>query len=192
MTNPRVYRRLQVEIDNYVKNTKLPHDQVISSKNAETLPYLQAVIREGLRIWPPVTGLLPKKVPPKGDTINGVFVPGGTEIGYCAWGVHRNPAVFGADADLFRPERWLEADGAKLANMKKTIELIFGYGKYQCLGQNIAWMELNKIFFELMRNFEWNIVDPTKPWESGNVGLWLQHDLWVRISERENDGISNE
>ncbi|CAG8982895.1 hypothetical protein HYALB_00002912 [Hymenoscyphus albidus] len=177
MTNPRVYKRLQSDIDNFVKETNLPKDQIISNKSSETLPYLQAVIREGLRIWPPVTGLFPKVTPPKGDTINVIFIPGGTQIGYCAWGVHRNPDVFGEDADAFRPERWLESDGEKLANMKKTIELIFGYGKYQCLGRNISWMELNKIFFELLRRFEWCIVDPTKPWVSGNVGLWLQHDM---------------
>jgi cytochrome P450 len=185
MTNPRVYRRLQTEIDNYLATSNLPRSQIIPTKKAESLPYLQAVIKEGLRIWPPVTGILPKITPPEGDTINGIFVPGGTEIGYCAWGIHRNTAIFGSDAELFRPERWLEATGEKLANMEKTVDLVFGHGKYQCLGQNIAWMELNKMFFELVRNFEWSVVDPTKPWKSGNVGLWLQRDLWVRVSERD-------
>jgi cytochrome P450 len=185
MTNPRVYVRLQTEVDNYLKTSNLPRDQIIPSKDAETLPYLQAVIREGLRIWPPVTGMLPKKTPPEGDTINGIFIPGGTDIGYCAWGVHRNRDVFGSDSELFRPERWLEAKGEKLAVMERTIDLVFGHGKYQCLGQNIAWMELNKMFFGLIRHFEWSIIDPTNPWKSGNVGLWLQKDLWVRVSERE-------
>jgi len=185
MTNARVYRRLQTEVDNYVKTSQLPQNQIVPSKNAETLPYLKAVIKEGLRIWPPATGLVPKKTPPEGDTINGIFVPGGTDIGYCAWGIHRSRDVFGSDADWFRPERWLEAKGEKLAAMERTIDLMFGHGKYQCLGQNIAWMELNKMFFELIRNFEWSIMDPTNPWKSGNVALWLQKDLWVRVSERE-------
>jgi len=185
MTNPRVYKRLQTEIDNYLKTSSLPRNQIISSKNAETITYLQAVIREGLHMWPPATGLAPKKTPPQGDTINGVFIPGGTDIGQCAWGLQRNRGVFGNDSELFRPERWLEAKGEKLATIEKTTNLVFEHGKYQCLGQNIAWMELNKIFFELMRNFEWGIIDPTNPWKSGNVGLWLQKDLWVRVSERE-------
>lgn len=185
MTNPRVYGRLQAEVDSNVKNFDLSPNQVIRSKAAETLPYLQAVIREGLRIWSPVTGLVPKKTPPAGDTLNGIFVPGGTEIGTCVWGLLRNVDVFGKDSDLFRPERWLEAKGEKLATMERTVDMVFGHGKYQCLGQNIAWMELNKMFFELIRNFEWSIVDPTSPWKSGNVGLWILKDLWVRVSERE-------
>ena len=184
MTNPRVYNRLQAEIDDFVKRSNLPKTRIIPNSDAETLPYLQAVIKEGLRIWPPVTGLLPKKTPPEGDTINGIFIPGGTDIGCDAWGIHRNRDVFGPDAEIFRPERWLESKGKELATMEKTVELVFGYGKYQCLGQNVAWFELNKIFFELMRNFEWTLIDPTAPWKSGNVGLWLQKDLWVRVTER--------
>jgi cytochrome P450 len=52
--------------------------------------------------------------------------------------------------------------------MEKTVKLVFGYGKYQCLGQNIAWIELNKIFFELIRNFEWSVI--TRP-GLGAVGM---------------------
>jgi cytochrome P450 len=184
ITNPRVYGRLQAEVDEYIKSSNLTPKSIISSTEARALPYLQTVIKEGLRIWPPVTGLLPKRTPPEGDTLNGIFIPGGTDIGYCAWGVHRNKSVFGNDAELFRPERWLEAKGEKLAKMERTIDLIFGHGKYQCLGQNIAWMELNKIFFELVRGFEWCVVDPTEPWKSGNVGLWMQKEQWVRACER--------
>jgi cytochrome P450 len=187
MTNPRVYIRLQTEIDSYLKTSGLLRDQTIPSRTAETLPYLQAVIREGLRIWPPATGLISKTTPPSGDTLNGIFVPGGTDIGYNAWGVHRNRDVFGRDSELFRPERWLEATGEKLAAMERTIDLIFGHGKYQCLGKNVAWMELNKILFELIRQFEWSIIDPTSPWKSGNVGLWMQKDLWVRVTKREDE-----
>ncbi|KAH8749301.1 putative Pisatin demethylase [Hyaloscypha sp. PMI_1271] len=185
MTSPRVYHRLQTEIDNHVKTTNLPSTQIISYKTAEVLPYLQAVIREGMRIWVPAVGIIPKTTPPEGDTLNGIFVPGGTDIGCCFWGIARNTDVFGDDSEIFRPERWLEARGEKLAKMERTIDLLFGYGKDQCLGQTIAWMELNKVFFELVRNFEWSIVDPKRPWKSDCVALWLQKDLWVRVSERE-------
>jgi cytochrome P450 len=98
--------------------------------------------------------------------------------------VHRNKSVFGNNAEIFRPKRWLEAKGERLVKMERTIDLIFGHGKYQCLGQNIAWMELNKIFFELVRGFEWCVVDPTEPWKSGNIGLWMQKEQWVRVTEK--------
>jgi hypothetical protein len=50
MTNPRVYKRLQAEIDNYLKASNIPRNQIIRSKNSEALPYLHAIIRGGLRI----------------------------------------------------------------------------------------------------------------------------------------------
>lgn len=90
-----------------------------------------------------------KSVPPGGDTVNGIFIPEGTKIGYCAWGVFRNKDVWGEDSYAFRPERWLEAKGEKLREMESTMELVFGYGRWQCLGKNVAMIELNKVFIEV-------------------------------------------
>jgi cytochrome P450 len=63
--------------------------------------------------------------------------------------VHHNEDMYGADADMFRPERWLEASGTKLEAMKRLAELIFATGKYRCLGKTIAFLELNKVFAEV-------------------------------------------
>jgi cytochrome P450 len=111
------------------------------------------VIKEGLRIWPPVVGLMSKKVPPEGDTIDGKFVPGGVSIGYGGFGIFRNKRIWGEDADLFRPERWIvDADGgnrAKVKELEGVLEVIFNAGRFQCLGKNVALMELNKVFVEV-------------------------------------------
>ena len=100
-------------------------------------------------MWPPAAGLLSKKTPPEGDTINGVFVPGGIDIGQCAWGVQRSKQIYGVDSMVFRPERWLEASGESLEKMERTVGLVWGYGKYMCLGKNIAFLKLNKCIFEV-------------------------------------------
>jgi cytochrome P450 len=107
------------------------------------------VINEGSRMWPPATGLMSKVVPPEDDTIDGKFVPSGTEIGKNDRSIQRNKKVYGEDSAIFKPERWLEAQGKQLETMEKTVGLIFGYGKYQCLGENVALMELNKVLFEV-------------------------------------------
>jgi cytochrome P450 len=159
ISNPPVYRKLQAEIDEAVATGVVPHSpEIISNAALLKLPYVQAVVREGLRIHPPVTDILPKKVPPGGDTVvvdgKTVFFPGGTDISYCAWGVHRRKDIFGEDADEFRPERWIldeETDRHQLAEMRRTTEMIFGYGKYQCLGKPVAWMEITKVTFEVSR-----------------------------------------
>ena len=82
ITTPRVLWRLIAEIDEAVDNGSI--SSPIQDAEARTLPYLQACIKEGLRMFPPVTGRFPKEVPPEGDTFNGVYLPGGTEIGYYA------------------------------------------------------------------------------------------------------------
>jgi cytochrome P450 len=121
----------------------------ISWADAQALPYLQAVVREGLRMWPPVQGLGFKRVPPGGDVISGLFVPGGTEVGQGFFAIGRSVAVWGDDADIFRPERWLEADDERLRVMNAAVDTHFGAGKYSCLGKPIAMMELTKAVFEV-------------------------------------------
>lgn len=116
---------------------------------ARKLPYLQAVIKEGLRIFPPVTGFMSKEVPPGGDTIKGLYLPEKTTIGWSSFGLMRNEKVWGDDAKVFRPERWLEGSPEEIQRRELDVEMVFGYGKYQCLGKNIAYMELNKIFVQV-------------------------------------------
>lgn len=121
----------------------------ITDAEARELPYLQAIIKEGLRIWPPVVGLMSKEVPAGGDEINGLFIPGGTQIGYCAFGIFRDRKIWGEDADSFRPERFLDGSPEKIKYLEQTLQLVFASGKWQCLGQNVALIELNKVFVEV-------------------------------------------
>ena len=107
------------------------------------------MIHEGLRINPPFTGLVMKQVPPEGDTIDGVFVPGGTRIAHNTLAIQRNKDIFGDDVQVFRPDRWLQADAEGRAAMKQTTDLVFGYGRWACLGKPVAYMELNKIYVEV-------------------------------------------
>lgn len=145
LLSPRVHSKLQNEIDSYIKDSKIS-SPVIKDAEAREMPYLQACIKEGLRIWPPLTGLMTKQVPAAGDYFNGVFIPGNTQIGYSAWAVHHDTKTYGEDAEVFRPERWLEAKGAQLNLMERSQELVFGSGRYGCLGKSVAFVELNKVF----------------------------------------------
>jgi len=177
ITTPRVLLKLLTEISGATLSSP------ISDAEAKKLPYLQAVIKEGLRIWPPVIGLMAKKVPPEGDTINGMYVPGGTQIGYGGFSIFRNKKIWGEDADVFRPERWLEGD--KIKEQELNFEVIFNQGRYQCLGKNVALMELNKVFVELLRHFEFDLINPTNPWKCISMGIFSQSEMWFRATRRE-------
>ena len=148
LTIPRAYQRLQKEIDDAIAAAKI--SSPIKNSEGKDLVYLQAVIKEALRMNPPASGPFFKQVPPGGDVIHGIFVPAGTQIGSSAFSIHHSKTIFGEDADVFRPERWLEeTDQARLAKMTSTVDLVFHYGKYQCLGRPVALMEFNKIFVEV-------------------------------------------
>ena len=157
MTNPRVYVKLQSEIDDAVRDGFAPKsgEGLITAAQTKQLPYLQAVIREALRVWPPVANIFSRDVPQGGDTVivdgESVFLPGGVCIGYSAYGMHHSEKIYGKDAKAFRPERWLEADGDKLVEMIRTNDLTFGHGKFQCLGKPVAQIEIGKTIFEVSK-----------------------------------------
>ncbi|KAJ5689557.1 hypothetical protein N7462_003949 [Penicillium macrosclerotiorum] len=192
ITNPRVYIKLQREIDDAVRRGSAPRkdEGIITAAQAKGLPYLQAVISEGLRVWPPVANIFPRDIPTGGDTVvvNGesVYLPEGVCIGYSAYAMHHSEDIYGNDAKVFRPERWLEADPAKMAEMVRTNNLIFGHGKFQCLGKPVAQIELGKIVFELLRNFDLALISPTRPWVAQNyLGLFAVSDMWVQVTKRK-------
>ncbi|KAH9989602.1 putative benzoate 4-monooxygenase cytochrome P450 [Xylariaceae sp. FL0662B] len=146
ISNPRVSSQLVQEIDNAIVQGKI--SSPVRESEAKALPYLQAVIKEGLRRFSPITQLRERVVPPCGDSFDGKAIPGGTFVGINSWGIQLNP-VFGDDPEIFRPERWLTNDQEKLQQMNQVYELIFGWGTTRCLGIPIALMNLNKIFVEV-------------------------------------------
>ncbi|KAH8887924.1 cytochrome P450 [Thozetella sp. PMI_491] len=180
MTTPRVYSRLKAEIEKAVE-AKVSYP--IAHAQAQTLPYLQAVIWEGYRMKCPVNSGHYKVTPPEGGTINGLFVPGGTAIGHNTVALTRKESIFGADVDVFRPERFLECTKEKKLEMDRALDITFGGGRWMCAGKTIAAMELNKIFFELLRAFDFQLVNPTAPWKEEAYLVTSHKDMWVTISE---------
>lgn len=155
ISNPRVRQKLQQEIDEAVQSGDALSSStgIIRLDRAKKLRYLQAVIREGIRTWPPVVNPFSKDVPPGGDTVTvdgkPVFIPGGTCIAYSAGAMHHDKELYGDDAQSFRPERWFEKDPQKLAAMIRTNDLTFGHGRWHCLGKPVAMIELYKLTFEV-------------------------------------------
>ncbi|KAL2864022.1 cytochrome P450 [Aspergillus lucknowensis] len=198
MTNPRVYAKLQREIDDAVRSGHAERGGgLVTAAQAKQLPYLQAVIRESLRVWPSVTNIFPRDVPPGGDSVvvdgESVFLPGGVCIGYSAYAMHHSEKIYGSDAKAFRPERWIEeSDPEKLAAMIRTNDLVFGHGKFQCLGKPVAQIEIGKTVFELLRNFDLALLRPTRPWDARNyLGLFAISDMWVQVMERGPTGTED-
>jgi cytochrome P450 len=110
LASPSAYAKLRCEITAAVDlgNVSFP---VIKNTEAQSLPYLQACIQEGLRMFIPLPGLAGRISPyPDGATVNGIFIPPGTEVGIATYAVGHRRDIYGPDADTFRPERWIEND----------------------------------------------------------------------------------
>lgn len=111
------------------------------------LPYFVACIKEGLRLNPPATNLFARVVPAGGKVIDGHFIPEGTEITSHAYTVQRDVAMYGADAEAFKPQRWLESE--QRAFDLDAAQFTFGVGARICLGKDVAIMELYKLLPEV-------------------------------------------
>lgn len=117
------------------------------------LPYLHACLKEAMRMYGVLTFPMERKVPTGGVTICVTFFPEGTTVGCMPSAVHMNPAAFGEDAEVFRPERWLEVDEIELRRMEGSF-LGFSRGRKVCLGQHIAVVQMKKVIANLLMNFE--------------------------------------
>ncbi|KAK5652018.1 hypothetical protein OQA88_10921 [Cercophora sp. LCS_1] len=184
-SSPAVYNKLKAEIKAGIKAGKI--SKPITNAEAQKLPYLQAVIQEGMRIVPTTTTGFPKASPPGGDTICGMFVPEGVEVYPNNSAILTDPKLWGEDVNIFRPERWLECDDKQRVIMARTVDLIFGKGRWSCLGRQLAWIELNKIFVELLRNFDIQVANPGKPWNQYAYSSVLVEDFYIRFTEDKLD-----
>ncbi|KAK2685715.1 hypothetical protein QWA68_015444 [Fusarium oxysporum] len=101
-TNPRTLQCLRDELDICAKVDPLSFQQ------SQSMLYLQAVIKEALRLHPGGGTQLTRVVPKVGLVIEGQFFPEGTEVGVNAWVLYHKKSIFGVDASEFGPERWLE------------------------------------------------------------------------------------
>lgn len=146
ITRPGICSRLQAEIDDAAAAGTV--SSPITDAEARKLPYLQACIKEALRIWPPITGIMPR-ISDEDAVICGVHIPAGTNIAWSAHAVMRNIDIFGVDAEVYRPSRWIDADADQIRAMDNTVDLCFGQGKWGCLGRPIALLELNKMVPEV-------------------------------------------
>ena len=156
LKTPNVLSTLQAELD--AAHLSYPVSWYASR---DGLPYLDAVIKEALRFHPPGTLLLERIVPGAGlELSNGVTLPPGTVVGMNGWNIQRLPEVFGSDAAVFNPDRWLQAHDEDSAAFQERIhrmkraDFTFGHGPRGCIGKPIALMVMYKLIPTLFGLFD--------------------------------------
>lgn len=115
LKNPDSMKALHTELDN--ANLPLPVPWDIAHK----LPFLDSCIKEALRMTPAIGIPLERVVPTGGVELCGKYFESGTVLGVNAWVVHMDTEVYGPDAALWRPGRWIEASEDKKKEMERTL-----------------------------------------------------------------------
>ncbi|KAJ7888412.1 cytochrome P450 [Mycena olivaceomarginata] len=167
-----ILRKLRDEIDAVMPDPgAIPDIKILNG-----MEYLNAFIKEGLRIYSAAPSLLERVVPVStsknfacadGFDLMGYALPPGTIIATQAWSMHRDPAVF-QSPETFLPERWLpayaagskeegtadaESEAARLARMASHM-MPFGTGSRICGGVNLAHNIMRIVLVAVLRNFE--------------------------------------
>ncbi|OJT09013.1 hypothetical protein TRAPUB_38 [Trametes pubescens] len=154
-----IMRKLQAELDEYMPDRKAVPDFATLCK----LPYLNAFVKEGLRIYGSAPSVLERVVPSTSSVVDDSFdmmgyaLPAGTVVGTQAWSMHRDTEVF-PSPETFLPERWLSAEGVsgeeeRLARMSQYL-MPFGIGTRVCGGQNLAHIVLRVAIASMAVNFD--------------------------------------
>ncbi|CAJ2506368.1 Uu.00g004980.m01.CDS01 [Anthostomella pinea] len=178
LKDPRVAEKLTKEIRQRYKS----YDE-INSTSAQQLPYLQAVINEALRMHPSGAHGFPRISP--GLTIDGHWVPKGTEVYTCTWVASHNPAYF-ENPDEFRPERWIDPNCKDVKEASQP----FSLGFRACIGRSFAYMQMSLALSKILYTYDMELLDRDIDWatESKHFIMWLKAPYHVRAHNRLSQG----
>jgi benzoate 4-monooxygenase len=174
LKNPYVIPKLHKELDE-----ALPDQGVPSFQQVKNLPYLDSVIKETMRIHSTSSLGLPRIVTGDGIMLHKHFFPAGTVLSVPAYTIHHSKAIWGPDADEFRPERW-----ESLTERQRNSFIPFSHGPRACVGRNVAEMEMALITSTVFRNFDFKLKQDTLETREGFLRKPLE--LLVGLRRRKD------
>uniref|UniRef100_A0A0D3F6M5 Cytochrome P450 n=1 Tax=Oryza barthii TaxID=65489 RepID=A0A0D3F6M5_9ORYZ len=169
--NPAIMARVRAELSDV-----LGGKEAVEEADAARLPYLQAVLKEAMRLHPVGALLLPHFAAEDGVEIGGYAVPRGSTVLFNAWAIMRDPAAW-ERPDEFVPERFL-GRSPPLDFRGKDVEFMpFGSGRRLCPGLPLAERVVPFILASMLHTFEWKLpggmtaedVDVSEKFKSANV-----------------------
>lgn len=148
MEHREVESKILEEIDRVCEDRPILFDEL------NQLIYLQAVVNEGLRLYPSVPW--DSKMALQDDLLpDGTFVPRNCVVQFNPYSMGRSKKIWGDDASEFRPERWI----GKEMPSSYTFP-VFNAGPRECLGKRLAWVEMKTCLAELLRAFHFELSVP--------------------------------
>lgn len=145
---------------------------------ADALPYLEAALKESMRLYPAAAMLTRLARGP--DEICGRAIKAGTEIVTATWVLHRHRALWD-EPDAFRPERFLGAAAEKIA---RTAYLPFGAGPRVCIGASFSMQEMMIVLAILLRRFDFAFVGDADPEPVMRITIQPTGPIPMRVTAR--------
>ncbi|KAL8913112.1 MAG: hypothetical protein Q9171_002006 [Xanthocarpia ochracea] len=183
--HPRIQERLREEVRTYLPHPLEDLDSTVTSDTVEKMSYLNIVCREILRLFPPVAVTI--RVAVRDTAICGQSIPEGTTIMLPPWAVNGSTALWGPDADEFRPERWQRGannndSSADTVTGTNYNFMTFLHGPRSCIGQSFAMGEFACLVAAWVGAFETELQDSNYvPVIRGGITAKPKDGLHVRI-----------
>ncbi|CAN6305588.1 unnamed protein product [Urochloa humidicola] len=155
--NPAVQAKLHGEIESTMASTGSDH---ISEEDVARMPYLRAVVLEGLRRHPPGHMVLPH-APAEDMELGGYVIPKGTMVNFMVKNMGMDEAEWERPAE-FAPERFMpggDGEGVDVTGTREIRMMPFGAGRRICPGLNVATLHLEYFVANLVRAFEWREME---------------------------------
>ena len=153
LRNPEVKKRLQAELDAAIPADTRQDVTKLNCAEVMALPYLSQCIKESMRLWN-VIGVGPKRVLTQDIHYEGMLLPKGSLFHGALFSMVRQAWM--DRPEEFLPERWSDANPQH--TQLKEMNIPFGAGKRQCIGQNLARMEVALITAFTLRFFDFELL----------------------------------
>ncbi|XP_052173190.1 iridoid oxidase-like isoform X1 [Diospyros lotus] len=149
LQNPSSMRKVKAELDRVIGRSS--SSSKVEEGQLEELQYLQAVVKETLRLHPAVPLLLPRNAVKDTDFM-GYFIPKDTQVLVNVWGIGRDGDSWD-EPSAFRPERFI---GSSVEYKGQNFELLpFGAGRRICVGYSLAHRTILLVLATLLHLFDW-------------------------------------
>lgn len=168
LRHPEVMGRVVAELDELYKGDGTGPVEV-SFQALRSIPQLEAALKETLRLHPPLILLL--RVAQEEIEIAGHRIPAGTMVGATPRVSNRIADDF-PEPDAFVPERYIDPRQEDIVN--RWTWLPFGAGKHRCVGNAFAMMQLKAIFSVLLRDYEFEMVQPSESYRDDTSKMVIQ------------------
>ncbi|CAH8325207.1 unnamed protein product [Eruca vesicaria subsp. sativa] len=188
INRPEILKTLREEIESFVGKTRL-----IQETDLANLPYLQAVVKEGLRLHPHSPILVRNAT--EGCKIGEFYIPKNTTMIINTYAVMRDPNSW-EEPDKFQPERFMVSPSKGIEEMREQLAvnyLPFGSGRRGCPGSNLGYIFIGLAIGTMVQCFDWS-VDGNKVnmEETGDMTLRMAHPLKCTLVARIDPSASFE